>query len=124
MLLIYPIAIPFTLAVHLANQLRDYDEDASQGMKGLVQYLGKQAAGRLCVGLLLLSPLSLLTTVQGYRDGAVVLLLSILVHWLLIAYCLYRYPVQYDRQTWNAIFKRLQLSGPLMLVGWALSIST
>jgi 4-hydroxybenzoate polyprenyltransferase len=123
MFLIYPTAIPFSLGVHLCNQLRDYDDDTQQGMRGLTQHLGKQTASWICVSLLLLSPVPPLVTAYGHWGGAQVFLLSVLIHWLLIVHCLYTYRAHYGAQIWSAMFKRLQWSGPLMFIGWVLSVS-
>lgn len=122
MLLIYPTAIPFSLGVHLCNQLRDYEDDTEQGMKGLAQHLGKETAGWICVNLLLLSPVPPLVTVYGHGSSALIFLVSVLLHWLLIVHCLHTYRSRCGAHIWRSLFKRLQWSGPLMLIGWVLSV--
>jgi 4-hydroxybenzoate polyprenyltransferase len=118
MLLIYPVAIPFSLGVHLCNQLRDYDEDAEQGMRGLAQYLEKETASKICVSLLLLSPAPALAIAYGRGNGSIIFLISVCAHWLLIARCLRKYRLGYSAPIWRAMFKLLQLSGPPMLISW------
>ena len=120
MLLVYPVLMPFAVGVHLANQLRDYDDDAEQGIKGVVHHLGKETAGRLCVGLLFLSPLAPLATLYRHPDRAAILAALAAFHWLLMVRCLPDKQEAYRADTWKAIFKRLQWSGPLMLIGWLL----
>ena len=121
MLLVYPVAIPFSLGVHLCNQLRDYDDDTAQGMRGLAQYLGKETASRICVSLLLLTPAPALAVTYGRGTGAILFLISVFAHWLLVARCLHKYRVRYAAHLWRAMFKSLQLSGPLMLISWLLA---
>jgi len=123
MFLIYPTAIPFSLGVHLCNQLRDYEDDTEQGMKGLTQHLGKETSSWICVSLLLLSPI--LPLGAGYVHGSSTLMfaVAVVVHWVLILHCLYRQWAEGGAQIWAVLFKRVQWGGPLLLIGWAFSIS-
>ena len=117
LLLIFPVTIPFSVGIHLCNQLRDYDNDAAQGMKGLAQYLGKKAAGKLSLTLLLAGPLPALLITLGKRNSMTLLGIAILSHWLLVARCL----ASWDRKTddlWHPLFRVLQVSSPLILIGW------
>jgi 4-hydroxybenzoate polyprenyltransferase len=120
MLLVYPVAIAFSLGVHLCNQLRDYDDDTEQGMKGLAQFLGKETASRICISLLMLGPAPALAVTYGRGKGAIIFLISLCAHWLLVAHCLRKYGVGYAAHIWRPMFKSLQLSGPLMLISWLL----
>jgi len=123
MLLIYPVVAPVAVGVHLCNQLRDYDDDVAQGMRGLAQYLGKQTAGMVCLVLLTLAPLLTLAALrwQG-RDVAAVWATTIL-HWLLTAECLIRHGSQDDVRRWRGLFQRLQISGPALLVSLIIALS-
>lgn len=123
MLLVYPAAIPFSVGVHLCNQLRDYDEDAEQGARGFVHYLGKGTAGKMCVGSLLIGPILAMATTLGAGSGTVVLLAFALFHCLSVAPCLGTEEGRPGSERWGAIFRRLQFSGPLMLIGWVLAFS-
>lgn len=118
MLLIYPAVVPLAIGVHLCNQLRDYDKDAEQGMKGFVHYLGKRQAGQLCVGLLFIGPLVALATTYDGGKSADLLLASSCIHWLVLMQCLYRDRGRLCEETWKTVFPRLQITGPLMLIGW------
>lgn len=120
-LLIFPVIIPFSIGIHLCNQLRDYDEDAAQGMRGLVQHLGKAVSSRLCLALLLAGPLPALGLALGQNAGAIPLLLAVLFHWLLIARCLIRGRGISDK-IWAPLFRALQISSPLILISWLLRI--
>jgi 4-hydroxybenzoate polyprenyltransferase len=113
-LVIFPVTIPFSLGIHLCNQLRDYDADAAQGMQGLVQHLGKMAAGRLCLGLLLAGPLPALAWTRGQGSGAIFLWLAVLAHWLLVVRCVSKH----RREAWPSLFRSLQISSPLVLISW------
>ena len=115
---IFPVTIPFSLGIHLCNQLRDFDEDAAQGMKGLVQHLGKAVAGRWCLALLMLGPLPALFFTRGQGGSATLLWLAILTHWLLVARCMVKRSTEQDPAFWRSLFRSLQISSPLILVSW------
>jgi 4-hydroxybenzoate polyprenyltransferase len=117
-LMIFPVTIPFALGIHLCNQLRDYDEDAAQGMKGLAQHLGKVNAGRLCLGLLFAGPLPALVFSQNKGRGAILLWLAVLSHWLLVARCVTSRGRETMSGTWRPLFRSLQVSSPLILICW------
>lgn len=85
------LVAPFAAAAHLANTLRDFDADAALGSRCLTQVLGRRAAhrlalvlvlgvaggvglslvagGRMPVASLLLGGLGLLAVVRGARDA-------------------------------------------------------
>ncbi|HZD58816.1 MAG TPA: UbiA family prenyltransferase [Anaerolineales bacterium] len=119
-LIIYPLASLFAVAVHLCNQLRDFDADQALGLKGLVQHLGKRRSIAWCAGLLVLSPLPFLIVSGLPRRPAVfaVLLATGLLHWLLTVPLLLKPPELLGPGTFRTLFRRLQVSGPLMLVAW------
>jgi 4-hydroxybenzoate polyprenyltransferase len=117
LLYIYTVSVPFALAIHLCNQLRDFDQDLTSGVRGTVQHLGKRGATRLCYGLLLFSPLPAiaLTLSQG-KEGLLLLPLALL-HWTLVLPVL-KTGGEPPPEVFRTIFRRLQLSGPVMLFGW------
>jgi 4-hydroxybenzoate polyprenyltransferase len=122
MLLIYPIALPFSIGIHLCNQLRDFNQDAQQGMRGLVQYLGEGTASKLCLGLLLFSPLPPLVITYRYGGNTLLFLACAMIHWWFVTSRLHHYWEQHGKCEWPTMFKRLRLSGPLLLIGWVLSL--
>lgn len=125
-LAIYPLALPLVLAIHLVNQLRDFDEDQRIGFHSLVQSMGKTRATTLCSMLLLLCPFALwlpsiwLRTLPAF---AAVLLCS-LFHLGVIGSFLYTRRGETGPEIFRGLFKRLQLSGPLMLVCCFLLLGT
>jgi 4-hydroxybenzoate polyprenyltransferase len=122
LLVVLPASIPLSIGVHLCNQLRDYDEDAKLGMKGLAQYLGKAAAATTCLGLLVFGPLlGLLFHRHAGIGGLLLLSAATLVHWVLVSHCLVRNGNRFDPNLWRELFRSLQLSGPLLLSTWLLA---
>ena len=119
-LIIYPLASLFAVAVHLCNQLRDFDVDQALGMRGLVQHLGKRRSIAWCAGLLVLSPLPFLVVagLSGRPAVFVILLAAGLLHWLLTVPLLLKSPELLGPASFRALFRRLQVSGPLMLLAW------
>lgn len=116
-LLIYPVAVPFAVAVHLCNQLRDFEQDRALGVGGVVQTLGRRRALILCYALLVFSPIPFLAF--GLADGAgvVFLLLFAIIHWWLVL-AVVRKGAQSSPKDLRTLFRRLQLSGLLLLLGW------
>jgi 4-hydroxybenzoate polyprenyltransferase len=49
---LFVVGAPAVLAIHLADTIPDLEGDAGAGMAGLAHRLGRQRAGRLCVGAL------------------------------------------------------------------------
>lgn len=119
-LIIYPLASLFAVAVHLCNQLRDFDADQALGLKGLVQHLGKRRSIAWCAGLLVLSPFPFLVAAGLSSRPAVfvVLLAAGLLHWLLIVPILLKPPESLGPASFRALFRRLQVSGPVLLLAW------
>jgi len=121
-LFVYPIAIPFAVGVHLCNQLRDYDEDLQSGVRGTVQRLGKQSAMQLCYGLLVFSPVPAIVLSFAFHVGVPFLLVIGIFHWCLIVPLL-QVSNQVPPKLFRTIFRRLQLTGPMMLLGWLAAVS-
>jgi 4-hydroxybenzoate polyprenyltransferase len=119
-LVIYPLAWPFALAVHLCNQLRDFDEDATLGVRGLVQHLGKSRSTSLCLALVWLCPIPylLVTGLAGSLPAHGILPAVALVHWLLTVPVFWPRSGPPDPGRFRLLFRRLQLTGPLMLLAW------
>lgn len=118
MLIIYPVSLPLTFAIHLCNQLRDFDEDAAMGIRSVSHYLGKNRAILLCFSLLIISPLVLLVLHTSDDDLTLtfILLTSISVHWIRIIPCVWEYKRHPNPSIFRNIFRRLKLTGPLMLI--------
>ena len=113
-------AAPIALAIHLCNQLRDFDEDAAMGINGLVQHLGKTRSNSICYALLLLTPLPLLisTLIFGRSIQLLVLTLSATLHWALILSHYFRYYKSPSPEGFRILFRRLQITSPFLLIGW------
>jgi 4-hydroxybenzoate polyprenyltransferase len=119
-LIIYLLASPFAIAVHLCNQLRDFDQDEAGGVKGLVQHLGKSVSVALCFGLVLLTPVPFLTQMSFLSQPVafVALLLVGLLHWCLTLPTFLGRAGMLDAASFRSLFRRLQFTGPLMLLAW------
>lgn len=119
-LLIYPLACPFAIAVHICNQLRDFDDDLALGVEGFVQYLSKPRAISLCLILLLISPFPFLITVVFISSPIFLYLLApiAMLHWCLTLPIFFRNPELQMPGPYRQLFRRLQISGPLMLIAW------
>jgi 4-hydroxybenzoate polyprenyltransferase len=115
LLLIYPLVVPFAVGVHLCNQLRDYDADLAQGMRGVVQWLGERTAGKLCWGLLAVMPLLVLAG-WGWAGRGWLILAGTALHGVLLGECWVRYGRTNDGRLWQKLFRRLQISGPVLLI--------
>lgn len=119
-LIIYPLASMFAISVHMCNQLRDFDEDEALGVRGLVQHLGKQRSISLCIKLLFLSPFPFLIMAgfSGQQTELIVLVSTAILHWLLAVPYLLKSENLLSPNRFRTLFRRLQISGPLMLVVW------
>ncbi len=121
---IYLIASPLAVAVHMVNQLRDYDEDQNAGIRGMVHYLGKPRARQLCFALILFGPIpALVLQLFEHPTGSLVLLLAVGLHWLLVVPLLAHRREYPDRRLFHLAFRRLQISGPIMLLTWLVFLS-
>ncbi len=119
-LIVYLLASPFAVAVHLCNQLRDFEQDEACGIRGLVQHLGKSRSITLCLGLVLFSPVPflILGVFLGRPLAFVVLLLAGLLHWYLTVPIFQGRFGRFDAVSFRSLFKRLQFTGPMMLLAW------
>jgi 4-hydroxybenzoate polyprenyltransferase len=119
-LLIYLLAGPYAVAVHLCNQLRDFDQDAAWGIRGLVQRMGPAASTALCFTLALSSPLPflILAGFSGPGLAFAVLLIAGLAHWGLTVPIVLGRADPPDAACFRSLFRRLQFTGPLMLLVW------
>jgi 1,4-dihydroxy-2-naphthoate octaprenyltransferase len=133
LLAVYPVMIPLALAAHFCNQLRDYEEDAAQGVRGLMHALGKPVAVAVCFGLLLLGPLPMLLLPPSPRPGTIWPMAGVaLVYWLICLCgitCYVRragaktpraatYAARPDAESMRLLFRLLLVSGPLLAVTW------
>lgn len=121
--IIYLITFPYVLAIHMINQLRDYDDDLKMGIKGFIHHLGKSQALTLSFALLLFGPV-LFFLGNPSRDPIAFFIVGLasLLHWILILPCIYRYMRNPDPILIREIFKRLRIAGPIILFAWLLSI--
>jgi len=117
---IYLIASPFAISIHLTNQMRDFDEDRSAGIRGLAQHLGKKRAVWTIFLLLALGPLPALTmmALSGSLFAISLIALAGILHWVLI-FSLQWFPTEtMPPATFRSLFRRLQISCPLLLLSW------
>jgi 4-hydroxybenzoate polyprenyltransferase len=122
LLLLNILAFPLVLGIHMINQLRDFDEDTILGVRGFVQYLGREKAISICKNLLVLCPLPFILACMIMNTGWVIGLTvgAAIFHWVLLyqlKFGEYRNLNQFRR-----IFQRLQASGPVMVAAWLLSV--
>jgi 4-hydroxybenzoate polyprenyltransferase len=117
---VYLIALPLAVSIHMVNQLRDYDQDSEMGIRGFVQHLGKSRAVSMCFGLLLLCPLPILLSPPSINSGpsSFLLITAASLHWLLIVPPILRYQRTHGDAAFRDMFRRLQVSGPILLLAW------
>ncbi len=123
-LAVYLLGAPLVIAIHLVNQLRDYDEDEKLGIRGLVHALGKPRAIAACYLLMAIGPIPLLLTGLQSSNAASAWLLwgAALVHWALVVPLIIRGARRRDVADFRRIFRAVQLSAPLLLVAWLLQV--
>ena len=123
-LAVYWIGAPLVLAIHMVNQLRDFEADERLGARGLVQVLGKTRAVAGCCALIAVAPIPPL--LAGLRSPATSLLWATagaaLVHWSLLLPMISRPDIHQDVVSFRRMFRALQLSGPLLLFAWLLQV--
>lgn len=119
LLAIYPAAVPLVLAVHLCNQVRDFDEDVAFGVRGLVHTLGKRKSIALCFVLLFLSPLAFLgTSIHSQFGHLLVLLIVAVVHWGAILLNLREFKALPSVSNLRKTFRILEFTGPALTLAW------
>ena len=121
MFTLYLLAFPFVIAFHIVNQLRDYEQDSASGVEGFVQNLGWERAVRLCFILLVISPLSFIIA-GGFRSLLTLVGMCVtgVVHWLLVVPLIFLQQRSPEVENFRKIFRRLQVTGPLMMLLWLL----
>jgi 4-hydroxybenzoate polyprenyltransferase len=116
---IYLLALPLVVAIHMVNQMRDFEEDRSLGLVGFVQHLGLGKAKRLCRFLLWVSPIPFLAfglLAAPSRVGFAAV--AALVHWGLLYPVILRRVGDPGPEAYRSVFRRLQISGLLMIAAW------
>ena len=121
---IYWAGLALVLGVHLVNQLRDYEEDEWQGVRGFVQCLGKPKAILGCFALLAIAPVPLLLTRKGEPNPAFAAALwgAAFLHWLLIVPGILKSGWKPEATEFRRIFRALQVSAPLLTAAWLLAV--
>lgn len=117
---IYLIAAPYAIGIHLINQMRDFDEDRTAGIRGLAQHLGKMRAVWIAFLLLVLGPIPALIMIIFSGQPLFIFLITSasILHWALIIPC-YWFPIEMiSPETFRSLFRRLQISCPLLLLAW------
>jgi 1,4-dihydroxy-2-naphthoate octaprenyltransferase len=119
-LIIFALAAPFTVAVHLCNQLRDFDEEWSLAIHSLVQRLGWSRSVRLCAALLAISPLPFLIgeITAGQHFNFYFMLAASGFFWGVTCLYLYRNARSLGVEHFRSLFRRLQIGGPPILIIW------
>jgi len=122
-LAIYWAGLALALGIHLVNQLRDYDEDEWQGVRGFVHCLGKPKAIAGCWALLATGPVPLLLTRLPEPNPAFAAALwgAALLHWSLVVPLLVRFSWKPETSEFQKVFRALQVSAPLLTAAWLLA---
>jgi 4-hydroxybenzoate polyprenyltransferase len=117
LLALYPLSLPLVFAMHMVNQLRDFEQDEEEDLRGLVQVLGKNRSSTLCNLLLALGPAPLLLTRINSADqwGFAALVAAALLHWTLLLRVLKKEGV-HSAEEFRTLFRSLQISLPAMTV--------
>jgi len=123
-LTIYLVGAPLVIAVHLVNQLRDYEEDERLGVRGLVHALGKSRAIAACNSLVVIAPIPLVIGALLSPRNAFVCVLwgAALVHWSLALPVILGSKRDHTAVGFRRLFRVLQLSGPLLMGAWLLQM--
>lgn len=121
---LFILAFPLVLAIHVVNQLRDFDEDFLLGVRGFVHRLGKEPASRLAFVLLLVCPLPFLISglYRAHLASLGLLAIAALIHWLLLFPIALAPPQENHPEVFHTTLRRLQVSGQIMFAAWLLSI--
>jgi 4-hydroxybenzoate polyprenyltransferase len=122
-LLLYPIALPLTVAVHIANTLPDIDADRSAGNSGAVVRFGRaRATGLLAVLLVLPVALSALSAMWvPYNEGG--LLATALVYGILAASAVGACMLAKGRRSYYVLaFRLVAVAGLIFVTGWLASV--
>jgi 4-hydroxybenzoate polyprenyltransferase len=124
-LLIYPLTFPLMIAVHLINQLPDYDTDAAHGIRSLIHILGKTTAIQTCFWSLIIGPLLLFLPPSIFQDPRRVALvgISILFHWVRMLPLIQAYYLKPHPEPLRQIFRRLKATGPFLILSWLIAIA-
>jgi 4-hydroxybenzoate polyprenyltransferase len=123
-LTVYLVGAPLVIAVHLVNQLRDYEEDERLGVRGLVHALGKSSAVAACNSLLVVAPIPLAIGALLSPTNAFVWAFwgAALVHWSLVLPVILGPKRDHAVVGFRRLFRALQLSGPLLMGAWLLQM--
>jgi 4-hydroxybenzoate polyprenyltransferase len=123
-LAVYAIGAPLVVAIHMVNQLRDFDADGRLGVRGLVQTLGKERATATCQTLVAIAPFPLLlVSLQSPVSPALWAAAgAALIHWFMLLPMILRRVADPDPVHFRKMFRALQLSGPLLLGAWLLKV--
>jgi 4-hydroxybenzoate polyprenyltransferase len=123
-LLIYPLSFPLMIAIHLINQLPDYETDAAYGIRSLIHILGRPTAVRICFLSLTIGPFFFFLHPSTFQDSWKVglVILSILFHWIRMIPLIQAYRTAPHMELLRRIFRRLKLSGPILMLSWLIAI--
>ena len=119
---LYPTALPLTVAAHLANALPDVATDRASGRRSLVVQLGRQWTARLLALALMLPPVLWLASRHWveYEDGVV---LATLVPYgaltLTAVFCVLP-GKQRGLEVWA--FRLVAVAGLVFTAGWLVSV--
>lgn len=123
-LTVYLVGAPLVIAVHLVNQLRDYEEDERLGVRGLVHALGKQRAVATCNSHIVIARIPLVIGALLSPRNAFVWALwgAALIHWSLVLPVILGRKRDHSVVGFRRLFRVLQLSGPLLMGAWLLQV--
>ena len=117
---IFLLAVPYAIGIHLTNQMRDFDEDRTAGIRGFAQHLGKKRAIWITFFLLVLGPMPALLMIIFTGQLFYIFLIASagILHWALII-PMHWFPVEtIPPKTFRSLLRRLQISCLLLLLAW------
>lgn len=117
---IYLAAAPLVIGMHLTHQLRDYDQDLAEGVKGFPQYLGKKASALATFILLSMAPISLIFLLVRTRNPWIYLsVILVVTFYYLLLFSHYWFPLENIKtEFYRVLFRKITVSSMLFLFTW------
>ena len=120
---LYPIALPLTVAAHLANALPDIETDRESGRSSVVVRLGRKGTLR-ALAMALVAPVGLVLLSSAFVSyEGIVLLATVVLYAKLLALTWFAYGVGGGKRGNDVWGFRLVVAASLVFVtGWLLSV--
>jgi 4-hydroxybenzoate polyprenyltransferase len=122
-LALYPVALPLTVAAHLANALPDVETDRAAGRAGFVVQLGRAYTLRVLIAALVVPAVLAVSSVLFVDHGASALTATLSVYAALVALAWLTYAWSGGRRGCDVWGFRVVVAASLVFVtGWLVSV--